>query len=42
MNKLRDGHFAASGWDDLDFVEWTQQMDIAFHECNRVLKSVAR
>ena len=25
MNKLRDGHFAASGWDDLDFVEWTQE-----------------
>lgn len=42
MNKLRDGHFAASGWDDLDFVEWTQQMDMLFHECNRVLKSVAR
>lgn len=38
MNKLRDGHFAASGWDDLDFVEWTQQMDMLFHECNRVLK----
>lgn len=25
MNKLLDGHFAASGWDDLDFVEWTQE-----------------
>ena len=38
MNKLRKGHFAASGWDDLDFKEWTSQMNILFQECHRVLK----
>ena len=38
MNKLREGHFAASGWDDLDFNEWTRQMNILFQECHRVLK----
>lgn len=38
MNKLREGHFAASGWDDLDFEEWTEQMNTLFVECHRVLK----
>lgn len=38
MNKLRDGHFAASGWDNLQFEEWTKQMDVFFGECHRVLK----
>ena len=39
MNKLRNGHFAASGWDDLEFNEWVEQMDMFFQECNRVLKN---
>lgn len=38
MNKLRAGHFAASGWDDLSFEEWTIQMESFFKECHRVLK----
>lgn len=38
MNKLRDGHFAASGWDDLDFNDWTLEMDKFFSECHRILK----
>ena len=38
MNKLRNGHFAASGWDDLEFNLWTEQMDTLFKECHRVLK----
>ena len=36
---MRDNHFAYSGWDDLDFEEWTKQMDIFIGECHRVLKS---
>lgn len=38
MNKLREGHFEASGWDDLEFDKWVEQMDSFFQECNRVLK----
>lgn len=38
MNKLRDGHFAASGWDDLEFADWIKQMDLLFEECHRILK----
>lgn len=38
MNKLREGHFAASGWDDLDFEQWTVQMGLFLHECHRILK----
>lgn len=38
MNRLRAGHFAASGWDNLEFQEWTEQMDLLFCECARVMK----
>ena len=38
MNKLRDGHFAASGWDDLEFDEWMKQMNLFFQQCHRVLR----
>lgn len=38
MNALRDGHFEASGWDDLPFEDWVVQMNELFTECNRVLK----
>lgn len=41
MNRLRDGHFAASGWDDLAFDEWIHQMDNLFAECHRVMKPKA-
>lgn len=38
MNKLRQGHFAAAGWDDLNFEKWLLQMDTLFSECAKVLK----
>lgn len=38
MNKLRNGHFAAAGWDDLDFEDWLAQIDTLFSECSRLLK----
>lgn len=38
LKKLRSNHFSAQGWDDLEFDEWTKQMDIFLKECNRVLK----
>lgn len=38
MGKMRDNYFAYSGWDDLDFDEWCEQMDLFLGECHRVLK----
>lgn len=38
MNKLREGHFAASGWDDLEFEKWMKQMNLFFQQCHRVLR----
>ncbi len=38
LKKLRANHFSGQRWDDLDFDEWTQQMDIFLRECHRVLK----
>lgn len=38
LKKLRANHFSGKGWDDLDFEEWTKQMDIFLSECHRVLK----
>lgn len=36
--RMRDNHFVASGWDDLEYIEWTQQMSLFFNESFRVLK----
>jgi site-specific DNA-methyltransferase (adenine-specific) len=36
--KMRENQFAYAGWDNLDFDEWKQNMNIFFKESNRVLK----
>ena len=38
MGKMRNNHFAYSGWDDLDFENWCMQMDVFLKECHRILK----
>lgn len=38
LNKMRDNHFAYSGWDDLTFNEWQESMNEFFKESNRVLR----
>lgn len=38
LRKLRSNHFSGQGWDDLEFDEWTKQMDLFLRECHRVLK----
>jgi site-specific DNA-methyltransferase (adenine-specific) len=38
LNKMRENHFAYSGWDDLTFDEWENNMRLFFKESNRVLK----
>ncbi len=36
--KMRENQFAYSGWDNLEFDEWKENMNIFFKESNRVLK----
>ena len=38
LKRMRENHFAYSGWDDLEFEEWSKQMDLFLAECHRVLK----
>ena len=38
LRRMRENHFAYSGWDDLEFEEWSEQMDLFLAECHRVLK----
>ncbi len=38
LNKMRENHFAYSGWDDLTFEEWEESMRAFFKESNRVLR----
>ena len=38
IKKMRENHFAYSGWDDLEFENWCSQMDVLIAECHRVLK----
>ena len=38
LKKMRENHFAYSGWDDLDFDDWKDVMDRFLAECHRVLK----
>ena len=35
---MRDNHFAYSGWDNLPFEDWHQEMSEFMFECSRVLK----
>lgn len=39
LQKMRENHFAYSGWDDLEFDKWKEEMDRFLGECNRVLKT---
>jgi site-specific DNA-methyltransferase (adenine-specific) len=36
---MRDNHFAYSGWDNLNFNEWSIQMSDFLKECSRVVKN---
>lgn len=38
MGKLRENHFAVSGWDQLTVEEWVVKMDDFFREASRVMK----
>ncbi len=38
LKKMRENHFAYSGWDDLAFDKWRDEMDNFIAECHRVLK----
>lgn len=38
LGKMRENHFACSGWDDLEFDVWKEEMDKFLSECHRVLK----
>lgn len=38
LKKMRDNHFAYSGWDNLEFDTWKEEMDKFLAECHRVLK----
>lgn len=38
MGKLRENHFAISGWDQLETIEWTSKMDEFFSAASRVMK----
>lgn len=36
--RMRDNHFVASGWDDVEYSKWVEQMDSFFTEAYRVTK----
>lgn len=36
--RMRDNHFVASGWDDLEYQEWVDQMKLFFEQSFRVVK----
>lgn len=38
LKRMRENHFAYSGWDDLEFDKWKEEMDKFLSECHRVLK----
>ena len=38
LAKMRENQFAYAGWDNLEFDEWTMNMENFFAECARVLK----
>lgn len=38
LKRMRENHFAYSGWDDLDFDTWKEEMKKFISECHRVLK----
>lgn len=38
LHKMRDNFFATAGWDDLEFDDWKNHMDLFFKESSRILK----
>ena len=36
---MRDNHFAYSGWDDMEYAQWSRVMKRFMKECARILKS---
>lgn len=38
MVKMRENAFAYAGWDNMEYTEWINQMDLFLSECHRVLK----
>ena len=38
LKKMRENHFAYSGWDDLEFENWCSQMDALIAECSFLKK----
>ncbi len=38
LKKMRENFFGDAGWDDLEYSEWVNSMNIFFEEANRVLK----
>ncbi|WP_318627493.1 site-specific DNA-methyltransferase [Paenibacillus polymyxa] len=38
LKQLRSNFFGAAGWDDLEFSEWLDNMEVFFKHSNRILK----
>ncbi|MFW6015970.1 MAG: DNA-methyltransferase [bacterium] len=38
VKRMRDNTFVTAGWDDLEYNEWLEQMNIFFRQADRVLK----
>lgn len=38
MKGMRNNHFAYSGWDDMEYNQWSKVMKLFLKECSRVLK----
>ncbi|MDF2941243.1 MAG: methylase [Herbinix sp.] len=38
LKQMRDNFFGSAGWDDLDYIDWANHMDLFFEESQRILK----
>ncbi len=38
LKRMRSNFFGAAGWDDLDFSDWANSMDIFFEEASRIIR----
>ena len=38
LSKMRENFFGSAGWDDMEFSEWQESMDIFFEQSARVMK----
>lgn len=39
LKKMRDNFFGSAGWDDMEFDDWEQSMDLFFEQSARVIKN---